>query len=87
MAKGHIGLFWLGSLVPFYEMGLQTTGVQPLSFICLTVRKEKMALYNHQPAIWPQKKKKKKKVGNCFFVQNVKREQERERVRGRGRRF
>lgn len=33
MAKGHIGLFWLGSLVPFYEMGLQTTGVESLSFI------------------------------------------------------
>lgn len=78
MAKGHIGLFWLGSLVPFYEMGLQTTGVQPLSFICLTVRKEKMALYNHQPAIWPQKKKKKR-LATVFLCRTLKREQERER--------
>lgn len=33
MAKRHIGLFWLRSLVPFYETGSQTTGVESLAFI------------------------------------------------------
>ncbi len=44
--------------------------------MCLAVRKEKMALYNHRPAIWPQKKEKN--VGNCFLCRTLKREQERE---------
>lgn len=33
MAKGHISLFWLGSLVLFYKMGSQATGAELLSFI------------------------------------------------------
>lgn len=81
MAEGQIGLFWLGSLVPLTDYWCGAA----LSYLtmCLAARKEKMALYNHQPATCPQppQKRKKKTLATVFSCRTLKREQE------RGRRF
>lgn len=70
--------FGLGDLFHSTKMGLQTTSVEPLSFIwlCASLRERKkwLCIITNQPY---DLKKKGKNVGNCFLCRALKREQER----------